>query len=318
MHRLGTGTTGGVRMDFFRKVRRTAARWDGREGPGLPRTTPASNRDNTFVQAGGDGGDIIMFARDTTAGSPYHRFPGAIRADEYRLSLGGSGRIIATPGQTGLKVTNWDYVREHPYPDGDFLVGTTVANSPANGAAYIMFRDANYQHHSLIPVTGNRDPQRRFGDLWNGIIRLASVGRSVELIGTNTSPAGRFYGVGGIATGNDAPNRFSSLDVLTNTLTETTIPNTEHDEDGRADILPLHDNAVMTLTLTKGGRVEGAVIDLANKVVVQNKIVVSGPLNDYVDVAAETSYDKFGNSQFYLLLCASQSRGALLVWANPR
>lgn len=315
MHRLGTSVSGGVRMDFFRKVR-SGSMWTVVKDPGF-RYNAGSNRDNTFVQAGGDGGDIIMFARDTTVGTPYHKFPSAIRADEYRLSVGAGGQIIATAGQAGLKVTNQDYSREHPYADGDFLVGTKDPRSAANGAAFIMFRDANYRQHSMIEVTGERDPAKRFGNLSANVITLAAMGRAIEMIGTNTSPAGKFYGVGGLdITG--SPYRFSSYDIVAKRLTEVKVDNADQDHDGRGDVLPVSDDLVMGLNLTNRGRIEGAIIDTLKGTVLQSKIVLSGQLTDYTDLAGEASYDAFGNIQYYLLLGASTSQGALLVWGDPR
>ncbi len=49
-----------------------------------------------------------------------------------------------------------------------------------------------------------------------------------------------------------------------------------------------------------------------------SKVVMSGEVTDYVDLAGEASYDVFGNVQYYLILGASRSKGALLVWGDPR
>ena len=137
------------------------------------------------------------------------------------------------------------------------------------------------------------------------------------MIGANTSPAGKFYGVGGLDdTG--SPYRFSELDVNTNRLTESKVANADADRDSRGDVLPLNDDAVMALNLTNSGRIEAAVIHTPSNTVVASNVVLSGSLTDYLDLAGEASYDAFGNTQYYLILGASESKGALLVWADPR
>lgn len=312
MHRLGTSTVGGVRIDFFRKVT-VGGRQVIVKDTGFAYNA-GSNRDNTFVQA--PNGDIMMFARDTTAGTPYHRFPSAIRAAEYRLSVGTGGRIVATRGQTALKVTNRDYVREHPYTDGDFIIGTKSSSAAADRKAYIMFRDENYRVHSLIEVTGDRDPAKRFGNLANNVITLAAFGRSIEMIGLNTSPAGKLLCVGGLDLGG-SPYRFSSFDMLSKQLTEIRVDNADHDHDSRGDVLPLGDDAVLAMNLTRQGRIEGALINTGANVILGKNLVLSGTANDYVDLAGEASYDMFGNVQFLFVLGASKSLGSLLVWADP-